>query len=270
MTHPMIGYIYLLYFGLGLLAGCLSGLFGIGGGLLIVPILNWALKFHGVSASDSMHIAIATSLAIMMFTSVASTWAHSLRKAVHYNTAVIIGLGIVLGSVGGSIVSYHTQSFVLKIILAIVEIIVGVYLFFSRPKQKDINEFCPDLKHKLIFIFFGLAVAFLASLLGVGGGIFFVPFLIYFGLPTHHAIGTSAACTFITAFSGTVINIVSSGHLSFSQSIGLIYIPPLVGITIGCLIAAPLGAYIAHKFSGKVLRKVFAVLIIGIGIVLWV
>lgn len=259
---------YLIYLLLGCGIGCFSGLLGLGGGLLVVPLLHWIFKSIPETSSNNMHLAISTSLAVMVITSITATLFHSRKKSVLWNVFAWMAVGMFFGAASGPIVSNFFQSRLLEIIFGSVEILTAVFLFFFKPNQFEEKEFILSTAKKLLFVAMGFIASFIGSMLGIGGGVIIVPFLIYLGFSSRLAIGTSAAATMLTAIIGTLSELIDSFSVQIPFSIGYIFLPATIALSIGSLICTPLGVKLTHKLPERHLKKIFILVLVAFGIIM--
>lgn len=253
----------LIYLLTGCFVGCFSGLLGVGGGLVVVPILYWLFKIQNLSPHYNMHIAIASSLAVMIVTSIAATYSHSKRKGVIWVVFAWIGLGMIFGGITGPLISSKLSSRSLELAFGIIEVIIALSLFLYKRDLKRVVK--PNIR-PVFLILIGALSALIGSMLGIGGGIIIVPFLIFAGFSSIKAVGTSAATTMLTAIIGTGCQLFSSYHLSIPQSIGFIYLPATLALALGSLVFTPLGVRLAHRLSESYLKKIFIFVLVVFGI----
>ena len=254
--------ILLMYLAAGALAGVLAGLLGIGGGLVIVPMLVFCFTLQGIPHEFIMHLALGTSMASIVFTSVSSFMAHHRRGAVNWTVVRRITPGIVLGTLLGTVIASSMTTNHLKVFFVIFLYYVAFQMLSNR-KPKPSREL-PGLAGMFGV---GNGIGIVSSLVGIGGGTVSVPFMVWCNVTLHNAIGTSAAIGFPIAVSGTigyVLNgIVVAGLPNYSM--GYIYIPALLGLVSASVFTAPLGVRLAHSLPVDRLKKVFAVLLIFVG-----
>lgn len=256
-----------LYLLAGALAGVLSGLFGVGGGLIIVPILS--LVFTGMVFPEQhvMHMALGTSLATIIFTSISSARAHHHKANVDWPVMHRIAAGIVLGTLLGSLLTTSLQTAWLKTIFAVFVFIIATQLILNispNPKRK-----LPGLPGMTLS---GTFIGVVSSLVGIGGGSLSVPFLIYCNIAVKKAIGTSAAIGLPIAISGTLgfmLNGWNAPQLP-PHSLGYVYLPAVIGIALMSALTAPLGAKISQRLPAITLKRAFAALLYLVGFkMLW-
>ncbi|MBA3014931.1 MAG: sulfite exporter TauE/SafE family protein [Proteobacteria bacterium] len=251
--------IILTYLAVGAVAGVLAGLLGIGGGLVIVPMLIFCFSSQRLPHEVIMHLALGTSMASIIFTSISSFLAHHKRGAVHWTAVRRIVPGILTGTFLGSCVAARLSTNFLKGFLVIfLYYVVTQMLMGSKPKAGR------ELPGIVGISAVGGGIGILSSLVGIGGGTMSVPFLLWSNLGLHQAIGTSAAIGFPIAVSGTLgylVNGISATELP-PFSIGYIYLPALAGIVLASVITAPVGVRLAHSLPVKKLKRIFAILLL--------
>ena len=254
--------IILMYALVGAIAGVLAGLLGIGGGLVIVPMLVFCFVRQGIPDAVIMHVALGTSLASIMFTSVSSFRAHHKRGAVHWSVVRKIVIGIFTGTFIGSCIAAQLSTRFLKGFFVVFLYYVALQLLTNK-KPKPSRQ----IPGNVAMFGVGNVIGIVSSLVGIGGGTLSVPFMIWCNMAVHHAIGTSAAIGFPIAIAGTIgyiyngLNAVDLPPLS----IGYVYLPALVGIVVTSMLTAPLGVRLAHSLPVDRLKRVFAVLLLVMG-----
>lgn len=255
-------YIMLTYLGVGAVAGILAGLLGIGGGLIIVPMLVFCLTRQDIPQEFIMHIALGTSMASIIFTSVSSFWAHHRRGAVRWMVVRRIVPGILLGTFLGTCVAARMSTDFLKGFFVIFLYYVAIQMLINK-KPKPSRE----VPGQAGMFGVGNVIGVVSSLVGIGGGTLSVPFMMWCNIAVHEAIGTSAAIGFPIAIAGTVGYIVNGYQVLGlpEYSLGYVYLPALVGIACASVVTAPLGVYLAHSLPVDRLKRVFAVLLLAVG-----
>jgi len=248
-----------VYVAVGCVAGLLAGLLGVGGGLVIVPMLSFCLTWDkGVAEAHIMHLAVATSMASILFTAVSSAWSHHRRGSVEWSVARRLGVGALFGTLAGTCVAARLSTGFLKGFFVVFLLYVAVQMLIDR-KPKPSRRF-PGWPGMLAV---GSGIGVVSSLVGIGGGTLTVPFMVWCNLPVHRAIGTSAAIGFWIASGGTM------GYLYQGRgaeglpplALGFVYLPALAGIVCASVLTAPLGAKLAHGLPVARLKRVFAVLL---------
>lgn len=250
--------ILLIYIAVGVIAGILAGLLGIGGGLVIVPMLVYCFTIQGIDHVHLMHLALGTSMASIVFTSVSSFIAHHKKGAVEWSVVKRITGGIVIGTFIGAWLASWLSSGFLKGFFVIFLYYVAVQLILDKKPQAS-REFPGPVGMSSA----GGIIGLISSLVGIGGGSLSVPFMIWCNLPVHNAIGTASAIGFPIAVAGTLGYLASGFHKSLlpAYSVGFVYLPALVGIVMASVVTAPLGAKLAHSLPVPRLKRIFAILL---------
>ncbi|NCC25422.1 MAG: sulfite exporter TauE/SafE family protein [Deltaproteobacteria bacterium] len=254
--------ILVMYTLVGAVAGVLAGLLGIGGGLVIVPMLIFCFGLQGLPTEQTMQIALGTSMASIIFTAVSSFLAHNRRGAVRWSIVKTITPGILLGTYLGSCLAARVPSDGLKAFFVLfLYYVAGQMLLGKKPKPSR------EMPGRLGMFGAGNVIGAVSSLVGIGGGSLSVPFMLWGNVPVHHAIGTSAAIGFPIAIAGTLGYIVNGWGATAvpPHSLGFVYLPALAGIVVASVLTAPLGVRLAHALPVGPLKKVFAVLLLVVG-----
>jgi uncharacterized membrane protein YfcA len=248
-----------LYLVTGAFAGFAAGLFGVGGGLIIVPVLFYVFATQGYDPQHLMHMAIATSLATIMFTSISSTLAHHKKQAVLWPLVFILSPGIIIGSWFGGISASALDTKVLATIFAVFELLVAANLLLQTQLEQHQTNI-----GKITATAGGTIIGFISSIVGIGGDTMTVPFLHWFNISMQKAVATSAACGFPIALVGTLSYVYSGWGLQLTDTmtIGYLQLYALAVIATSSFIFAPLGAKLAHSISEKILRLSFAFILI--------
>jgi len=254
--------VFVIYCAVGAVVGVLAGLLGVGGGLVIVPMLVFIFSSQEIPPSMTMHLALGTSLASIIFTSISSFMAHHRRRAVHWDIVRKIVIGILTGTFLGSCFASILSTNVLKVFFIVFLYFVSVQLLSNR-KPKASRE----LPGRTGMFATGNAIGFISSLVGIGGGSLSVPFMVWCNIVVHHAIGTSAAIGLPIAVAGTAGYIFNGWGVPDlpDYSIGYVYLPALFGIAAISVLTAPLGAKLAHSLPVGKLKKIFGILLIIVG-----
>jgi uncharacterized membrane protein YfcA len=252
----------LLYLAAGSIAGFLAGLLGVGGGVVIVPILMFIFTAQNFPADHMIHIAIGTSLASIMFTSVSSMRAHHAHAAVNWSIVKRITPGILVGTLAGTFLVAKLPANLLKGLFIFFLFYVATQLLLNiKPKPTR------QLPGTGGMIAAGGIIGFVSSFVGIGGGALSVPFMTWSNVKMHNAIGTSAAIGFPIAVAGTVgymLNGLPINNLP-EWSIGFVHLPSLAGLVVASMLVAPYGARAAHKLPVATLKKIFAAFLFIIG-----
>ncbi len=253
---------YLLYLALGAVAGLISGLFGLGGGVVIVPILILAFEVQGMAPEISTHVAIATSLATILVTSLSSIYTHHQKRSIRWDLVKYITPGILFGALIGGLVALSLAGTMLQLLFGGFLVAVALQMLFYKPS----NGFGSSLKPLKLSVA-GTAIGSLSTLFGIGGGSLTTPFLTLNGVKIHHAVGTAAACGFPIAMAATVIYgsaAVPSVYLP-DASFGYIFLPAWLGIVVISTPCARIGALLAHRLDAALLQKLFGILLLLLG-----
>jgi len=243
--------------------GFFAGLFGIGGGLITVPFLFFIFEALEINNLYLMHLAVGTSFAIIIPTSMVSVYTHNKHKSVDINIIKTYGLFVVLGVFLGTTFAALAKTKLLVIFFSIVVFCLGTYLLLNSNQQK-INK----KKFKLLFrIIFGLISGFISAPMGIGGAVMNVPILKYFGYPIKKAIGSAAAIGFVIALCGA-IGFWYSGSLlkvNLPLSIGFINVPAFLIFIPITMLMAKVGANSAHKINKTKLQVFFGIFLYVVG-----
>ncbi|WP_088329588.1 sulfite exporter TauE/SafE family protein [Lacimicrobium sp. SS2-24] len=239
----------------GAIAGVLAGLLGVGGGIVIVPVLDAALSIYGVDPEIRMHVAVATSLTCIIFTSISSARAHHQKGSVDLRLVRIWGVWILLGSLAGAIAASSVNSQILSAIFGVVALIVALKMMLPTDNLTVSN----DLPQGLVAPVPPLMIGGLSSMMGIGGGTLSVPVLTLLNQPIHRAVGTAALFGLLISLPGTAGFVVSGwgdsrlppGSLGFVNLIGVALIAPVT------VMMAPFGARIAHRLNKRQLSMLF-------------
>ncbi|MES2819068.1 MAG: sulfite exporter TauE/SafE family protein [Pseudomonadota bacterium] len=254
---------FLLYLLLGACAGVLAGLFGVGGGLIIVPVLVFSFGAQGFEPAILTHLAVGTSLATIIFTSINAVLEHQRKGAVLWAVFAWMTVGILLGAAAGALTAAAIKGPLLQKIIGVFALCIALQMALElKPKPGR------EVPGK-----FGLAVAgsfigWASAIFGIGGGSLSVPFLTWRSVPMQKAVATSSAC-------GLPIALASALGFMFTGwnapqlpawSLGYIYLPAMVGIALTSMFFARFGARLAHKLSPRLLKRLFALLLLVVGV----
>ena len=248
-------YSLFFYMALGAATGVVAGLLGVGGGLIIVPTLAWIFHLQGMPAGVIMHLAIGTSLATIIVTSISSVRAHHRHGAVLWPVFWQLAPGLVIGTLLGSELAGALRNDTLRIIFGIFTLTVATQIGFGFKPSPHRN--LPGTAGMLTV---GGLIGLVSAIVGIGGGSMAVPFLTWCNETIHKAVATSAACGLPIALAGAVGYVFTGwGQPDLPPwSCGYVYGPALLGISLISMLSAPLGAKLAHSLPTVTLRKVFA------------
>jgi len=254
--------ILLIYLAVGAVAGILAGLLGIGGGLVIVPMLVFCMTWQQIPHELIMHLALGTSMASIIFTSVSSFMAHHKRGAVQWTVVQRIVAGILTGTFLGTCIAARLSTNFLKGFFVIFLYYVAVQMLLDKKPGAS-----RDFPGKTGMFAVGNVIGIVSSLVGIGGGTLSVPFMIWCNLAVHKAIGTSAAIGFPIAIAGTIGYIYNGWNAPGlpEYSFGYIWLPSLAGIVCASVLTAPLGVHLAHSLPVSRLKRIFAILLLAVG-----
>ncbi|MEJ2529426.1 MAG: sulfite exporter TauE/SafE family protein [Gammaproteobacteria bacterium] len=252
-----------VFLALGAVAGMAAGLFGVGGGLIIVPTLLWIFRGHGIDETIVMHLAIGTSLATIIVTSISSIYAHNKRKAVLWDLFVMLTPGIVVGAWLGAAAADMLSSVWLQRVFALFVMLLAMHLAL------DVNFGSGgNIPGKVGMSVAGMVIGMISSIVGIGGGSMTVPFLHWNGVDIRNAVATSSACGFPIALAGTIGFVVAGwGEVALPEgSTGYVYWAAMPWIVVTTFLFAPLGARLAHRMPTHTLRRLFALLLFIVGV----
>lgn len=237
----------------GAVAGFLSGLFGIGGGICVVPLLAIAFNRLGFSIF-AMHMAVSTSLAIMIFTTGSSFLAHRHQQkgGSIWPTYRQLSPGIVLGVILGAILAHAADAYVLRFVFALVVLLMAMKMVFVKPYSH--RDALPAL---LWMCLVGFVIGLKSGMLGLGGGVIVIPFLVYFGVPMRQAVVVSSATSLTIASLGSVaFLLLGHGMQGLPQwSLGYIYLPAVLVVAPMSILFARVGAFYSYRLSAVLLKR---------------
>lgn len=249
---------------LGCFTGFLAGLLGIGGGMLLVPFMTLILSHRGVPAALAVKMAIATSMATILFTSISSVRAHHQRGAVRWDIVRTLAPGIVLGGLlAGAGVFALLKGTTLALVFALFVGFSATQMLLDK-KPKPTRQL-PGPGGRVAA---GGVIGFISGLVGAGGGFISVPFMTWSNVAMHNAVATSAALGFPIALANTVGYVVGGWGMdsSLPGSLGYLWLPGLALIACASVLLAPVGARTAHALNVKQLKRVFAVMLYGLAL----
>jgi hypothetical protein len=252
--------IWIEYAVTGLVAGFLAGFLGIGGGLVLVPALSWLFSQDPATAGMAVQMAVATSLATMLFTSMSSLLAHHKRGAILWSLVRQMVPGLLGGALLGSVIADRIGSAALGIVFGIFALLVAVQLL--RGGAQTGNR---PLHGWLYVTGTGFGIGTISSMLGIGGGSMTVPWLLWHGQQVRNAVATAAACGYPIAIAGTV-GFAVLGESTSAASLGYVHLPALAGVAVFSVLGAPLGVAAVHHSSPLLAKRIFAVFLLIVAV----
>lgn len=249
---------------IGAIAGFSAGLFGIGGGVIIVPILYTVFTQMGYEPEVIMHMALGTSLATIIVTSISSSLAHHKNGAIIWSVFKNLAPGLVIGSFLGAGIAGSLSGTNLQLIIGVFVIWVTYRMMFGSKRMKEHDSALPSTIKQLCA---GTGIGLASAIFGIGGGSLTVPYLNYYGVVMQRAVGTSAACGLPIAIAGAFgfIFFGMKEQVNVPNSIGFVHIYAFLGISTMSFFSAKLGAKTAHALSPTKLKKCFATLLLAVG-----
>ncbi len=258
-----IAIIYVAYVIIGAVAGVLSGLLGIGGGIVTVPCLLILFRYLDFPQAYVMHMAIATSLAAMIFNTTAATIAHNKRGGIVWDVFWKLIPGLIVGSILGALLATWLSGVVLEIIFGVFLLILAVHFYRKKPIKTEEHQ----LPRPLFLNAFSGSIGIISNILGIGGGSMTVPLLTHFKMKDKKAIGTSAATSLVTTTCGALSYLIlGRGDVPAADTVGLIDIPAFLIVGIAAFFTAPLGAKLTHDIDAAKVRKIFAIVLVLTGL----
>lgn len=247
---------WLAYPLLGIFAGFIAGLFGIGGGLTLVPILYMIFSAQGFPEAHIMHLALGTSMATIVLTSIASMRAHQRYGAVRWDVVKGLAPGLVCGTLGGSLfvdlvpTHFLAMAFTAIVCYASLQMVLDI-----KPKPKRGLPGTPGL------MMVGALIGIVSSLVAAGGGFLSIPFMVFCNVAIHQAVGTSAVLGFPIAVAGLVGYLIAGWgiHGQPPYTVSFVYLPAFVGVIALSIPIAPFGAKLAHSLPVKPLKRGFGI-----------
>ncbi len=247
----------------GVFAGLIGGMLGLGGGIIIVPVLHYLFIQQGFPSSIIMHLAVTTSLATIIATSLSATYMHHKKEAVLWPVVKSIAPGILIGAGLGAILADLLSSNTLRIVFGVFEIGVAIQIGFElKPKAKT------KLPETGGLIGSGVGIGMLSTILGIGGGTLTVPFLLWCNVNMRNAVAVSSACGFPIAIAGTTALIIAGWDNTMvpENSFSYLYWPAALMIIAMTIFFAPLGAQLAHYLPIATLKRLFAIILATVGL----
>jgi hypothetical protein len=248
----------------GLVAGLVAGLFGVGGGLIIVPILMLVFSWQGMAADVAIHVAIGTSLMTISMTSLSSMRAHHQYGTIMWPLVKTLTPGLVIGSLGGAVIAANLSSQWLQKFFAIFALLMAARMWLPAPKQVSSRLLSTSAVSA-----YSVLTGVVSAMVGIGGGTLVVPYLVMAGQKMQKAVGTAAACGFPIAVSGA-IGFVAMGmyqrDLNLAWQTGFVHWQAFLGIILTSIFMAPLGARLAKNMSHSRLSQLFSLILLAVGL----
>lgn len=258
---------YLWFMLAGSVAGLCAGLFGVGGGLIVVPALVWILTAYGLPLAIVPHVAVGTALATIIITSISSFTAHNKAGGVRWDIFRNLAKGLVLGSLFGAWVATLIHGAYLQVIIGVFAVLMSVQMFMKKSAANDAKP----LPSAMIQTVAGVVIGGASAIFGIGGGSLTVPYLTHAGLPMKQAVGTSAACGLPIAIAGAIGFMVFGTLANDLEAvghglIGFVHLSAFFMVSVMSFITAKIGAKFAHKLPAATLKKAFACLLFVVGV----
>lgn len=246
---------------IGLLAGYLAGFLGIGGGFVVVPALTWLLLKDPAMAPFAIHMAVATSLATMLLTSLSSIAAHHRKKAIRWQLVRDLAPGLIVGAVLGAFLADYLEAEILVRIVGVFAVLAGLQLVLARKPRGE-----KPLPGQPGVSLAGMVIGGVSSLIGIGGGALTGPWQMWHGIRAQNAVATSAACGYPIAVAGTFAFIFLGAGAELPEgALGYIHLPAFAGIAVASAVAAPLGAATVHRLPPALVKRLFGIFLLLVG-----
>lgn len=241
----------------GLFAGFAAGYLGIGGGVILVPVLSFIFGRDPATADIAVQMAVATSLATMLFSSLSSVIAHQRKGAILWHIVKQLLPGLLLGAVLGALIADSISSATLGRVFGVFLLSIGLQMLSGGRKLAD-----NPLPGALATAAVGAGIGSISSLFGVGGGSMTVPWLTWHGQPIRSSVATAAACGYPIALAGTLAFVFLGDNTPGAPTLGYVNLQALVGIAVFSVIGAPLGVAAIHRSKPQIAKRVFAVFLL--------
>lgn len=252
----------LLYLVVGALSGVMAGLFGVGGGLILVPVLIYSLTAQGVGVEVLTHIAVGTALATIVFTSINSVLAHQKHGAILWHMVRFIALGVLGGALLGALTASYISGPMLQKIIGVFAITIAIQMALDfKPKAAGPQPKGPELTAV------GGVIGWASAIFGIAGGSLTVPFLVWRSVDMKKAVATSAACGVPIALAAAVGYVITGWNAEGlpAWSTGFVYWPAVVGMAATSMLFARVGAKLAHRLDPLLLKRLFALMLVVVG-----
>jgi uncharacterized membrane protein YfcA len=248
--------------GSGVVAGFAAGLLGVGGGIVTVPVLEYSLRFAGVPEEYRMHVAVATSLAAIIPTSISSARTHHARGAVDWQLARTWGPAMVIGAAAGSVLASHAPQSLLALVFGSVALLIAAKMLLPL----DHLRVAADAPRGVGGAGLGTVIGGVSAVMGIGGGALTVPTLNLCGFPIHRAVGTAAFFGIFISIPGTIGYLLARPPVELPwATVGFVSLVGLAVIAPGSMLTATLGARVAHALSRRRLSQAFGLFLLVVG-----
>ncbi|MDF1654392.1 MAG: sulfite exporter TauE/SafE family protein [Coxiellaceae bacterium] len=265
---------FILFIFIGSLSGFLSGMLGIGGGVIVVPGLALVFKYFSpnIPAISVMHMAAGTSLAAMVITASGSTYTHQKLQDVDWSVWAKLLPGGVLGAIVGAWVASLLPTHVLAIIFGVVLLFIAIHIYWdARHTESDCQVLSVRIVPYVTYLLAGATFGIFSGLLGVGGGVLIIPFMLFLHYRMHDVVGTSAAVILPLSVVGGIAFIITGmiNHVTVHYASGYVYWPAFAGVAIGSVLFVSFGTRTSHRVNVALLKKIFSILLVFIAIELF-
>ena len=247
---------------IGLLAGYLAGFLGIGGGFVVVPALTFLFLQDPSTAPWAIHMAVGTSLATMLVTSLSSIAAHHRKRAISWPLVRSLAPGLLVGAVAGAFIADWMEPEALVRVVGVFAVLAGLQLILGKKPRGE-----KPLPGQPGVSLVGLVIGAVSSLIGIGGGALTGPWQLWHGIRAQNAVATSAACGYPIAIAGSVsFLLLGLGGDMPPGALGYVHLPAFAGIAVASAVAAPLGAATVHRLPPATVRRVFGGFLVLVGL----
>lgn len=258
----------LIYMLIGAFAGFLAGLFGIGGGIILVPGFYYTLSWLYPDASQLMQISIGTALATIIVTGLSSVRAHAKRDNIRKDILFKLGLGVAIGSLLSAVIADLLPSETLKTFFAVMIMCLAIIMVIGPEKIVKSLGKVKEFPGKIVSTISGVIIGCLSGLMGIGGATLSVPYMSFFNTDMRQAVGTASAIGLFIAIPSAIGFVVTglSEQTGVSYTLGYIYLPAWLAVISCSSVTAVFGARLAHHLDSQKLKKIFAVFMVIIAL----
>ena len=244
----------------GICSGIIAGLFGVGGGIILVPSIVFTLEFLDYNQNITMHIAVATSLALIIPTAISSSWGHYKKRVVDFLIIKRLFIALVIGSIFGAIYAQRISGDGLRLLFGVIAIFSSINMM--RKHQFILGKEMP--KSYSLNAMIGSVIGAFSAMVGIGGGALSIPLMNTFSIGQHKATGTASAIGLIIAIPSTAVYLFSDiNDLVFPEwTVGMVYLPVFVVFVPLTILGAQIGVALAHRINGLILRRIFSIFLL--------